>query len=408
MIFTYSETKDGTYVSADEFNKAHTTGMVVTGEGESTVYYGKASVTDAKDGNNVYYADTSKDFTITITHNDGGWNTSGEDVDTYGQCVCVAGADQITFSKKVTATNQDIDLNGSNQKISLDGIGKYETVKSIKCDDYDFGTDIDNLVIPETLKADYDKHTSATLTVVVHSAAYDDATETDHTIKVPVTFLTKAIASKDDFTNYVQLSSTRTEVKGYYKQTADIDMTSSPSGFDWDWHFIGTYDGNNKNIKLRSDAAGNGLFGQLGINNSQATEPQAVVKNLSIKDVWFNCGGSNGIIAKSMWNTTFENVDVTSAAAPSASSKIENDNGWLSFSRARNCKFIDCSFVAKSYNIGSLLGGNANYNDSVTFTNCTLDVKSYRCIYFKGDAKNGTPTLVTTCEGLTITGDLTA
>ncbi len=401
IVYTFSKTKDGNYVSAEDFNKANPNGMVVEGDATNAVYYGKAT---AEGG--ASYKDATKEFTITITHQDGlGW-TTGEESDTFGN-PC---KDEKTFefSKKVTATNQDINLNGSaNQTISLEGIGTYDSVKSIKFGDYDLGSDIDKLTIPEALKTDYDKHGAAELVVVVHSAASGEVTEADHTIKVSVTLITRTIASKDDLKKYIALSATNTEVKGYYKQTSNItfERQESCSEFGWDWHFIGTYDGGSNTITAYGDYLGNGIFGQLGKNNSTTSEIQTTIKNLTIIDGWYNAGGSHAMIAKSVWNTLFENVTVKNTGGEAAG-KLENDNGWITYSRCRNSKFVNCTFDASNLALGSLLGGNNQYTDSITFEKCTLKAKSYICIYFK--VVNGETTKVITAEGLTIDAALVA
>lgn len=360
------------------------------------------------------YKDVSKDFTITITHQDGSeWNTTGDDYDTFGKCAC-KNEEPVKFSKKVSATNQDIDLNGTaDQKISLEGIGTYESVKSIKFGDYDLGSNLDKLTISDDLKKDYDKHGKTELVVVVHSSADGDVVATDHTVKVPVTLLTKAIASKDDFMKYIALSTTNTEVKGYYKQTEAVTFaqTETCSGFDgtnWSWHFVATYDGNGKTISANGSNLANGVFGQLGKNNSTTSEIQATVKNLTIVDIWYNAGGSTAMIAKSVWNTLFENVTVKNTTGSSAyAGKLEQEaNGWLCYARCRNSKFVNCNFDASAISLGSLLGGGPNYNDTITFENCTLKAKSYMCIYFKGAVS--TPTKVTEATGLTIDAALTA
>lgn len=406
ITYTFSKSEDGDYVSAEDFAKNNPSGMVVSGNDASTIYYGKASVVGASK-NGVSYSDVSKAFTITITHAEGlVWNTTGEDYDTYGKCAC-KNEEPIKFSKKVTATNQDVDLNATeDQKISLDGIGAYESVKSIKYGDYDLGSDASKLIFPDALKTDYEKHGAGELTVVVHSAASDDVPEIDHTIKVPVTILTKAIGSKEDLKNYVQLSSTNTEVKGYFKQTQSISIAAEGSGFDWGYHFIGTYDGNGNTITANGSGLTNGIFGQLGINNTSTSEIQAIVKNLTVVDQWYNGGGSHAMLAKSIWNTSFENVTVkNNGSGTSATGKFEENNGWLSYSRCRNTKFSDCTFEATGIALGTLLGGSIQYTDSITFENCSLKAKSYICIYFKGAVSSATK--VTEAKGLTIEADLT-
>ncbi len=402
--YTFSKTKDGNYVSADEFNKANPKGMVVEGDATSTVYYGKAT---AEGG--ASYKDATKEFTITITHQTGlEWNTTGDDYDTFGKCAC-KNEEPIKFSKKVTATNQDIDLNGTaDQKISLEGIGAYESVKSIKFGDYDLGTNLNKLTISDNLKKDYDKHGKAELVVVVHSAATDDVTEADHTIKVPVTLLTKAIASKDDLKNYVQLSATKTTVQGYFKQTADISEPET-SAHGWNgYYFIGTYDGGGKSITTKSSGLSNGIFGHLGKKDSTTADIQATIKNLTLIDTWYNAGGSTAMIAKSVWNTLFEKVTVKSDGGGSTyTGKLEESNGWLCCNPCRNSKFVNCTFDAPSLSLGSLLGGNNNYKGTIaTFEECNLKAKSYICIYFTGAIAEAEK--VITAEGLKIEATLTA
>ncbi len=396
IVYTFSDAKDGTYVTADDFNAAHPEGMTVGGDAESKVYYVKASVAATGD-----YEAASKDFTITITHKtDLSW---GESADKSSDIYGCPDKTPVTFDKTVDAANQNILINDNGEDkyaIDLTGVGAYETVKSIKYGEYDLGTDIADLAISDELKADTANHGEGKVDVTVHSAAVSGAPETDHVISVPVTFVTKLIASEDDFVNYVQSSTERAVVTGYYKQTANKLNLVNKHGFkSWDSYFLGVYDGDGKTIAYNSNTSG-GIFGVLG---NEKTTDGATIKNLIVSDGWHSSGMDNVLFAKAISNTTFDNVTVNLAGGNSV--KIENNNGWIASQRFQNNVIKNCAFNASNLELGPVFGGHAKNYAGVTntFVNSTLNAKSYQCLWHTGVVGAELTNPVMEQEGLTIT-----
>lgn len=402
LVYTFSDTKDGTYLNAAAFNAAHPDGMTVgSADKESKVYYAKATV-DAGDE----YEAASKDFTITVKHLKGdAWTESADKSSDIFGC---QDKNPVTFKKTVTATNQDILLNdnGTNKfAISLEGIGTYASVKSIKYGEYDLGTNIADLAISDALKADNANHGKGTIVVTVHSDAISGAPETDHVVNVPVTMITKQIASAEDFKSYVQPNADKRVVEGYYKQTANEITAERQSTamkeswtVSWDDHFNGTYDGNGKTLKLNSNIPGGGIFGNLG-NDSK--EVGATIKNVTIIDGWHSDGQDVVLLGRAISYTTFENVTFTLNG--SGSIKKEQNSGWIASQRMQNTTYKNCKFNASTSALGSIFGGHSkNFKDN-TFENSELNVKSYMCLWHTADAAADIDAnKVMTAEGLTI------
>lgn len=394
IVYTFAEAKDGTYLGADEFNGAHPDGMTVGSDGDSKVYYAKASVEGSGE-----YESASKEFTITITHReDLSWDENADKTcDIYG---C---PDQtpVSFKKTVDAANQDILLNDNGEakfSISLAGVDAYESIKSIKFGDYDLGTDVDDLSISDALKTDYAKHGKGTIVVTVHSAAISGAPEADHIINVPVTFITKQIASKEDFNTYVQPTSDNLTVNGYYRQTAATISPDRSALTGWADAFVGTYDGGGNEIKFNSNAWGAGLFG----NNLGSSETSTVIKNLKISDGWHSSGADNVLLAKAIWNTTFDNV--TFALAGSSYIKQEWNSGWITSQRMQGASYKNCTFNAQTAALSAVFGGHQNNFKDITFEDSVLNVKSYMCLWHNEPAtfSEDIATKVMTADGLTI------
>ncbi len=419
IVYTFSETKDGDYVSAKDWNAAHPSGMTVGSNDESKTYYAKATVVEADE-----YVGASQTFAINITHQDAAdlkWQESADgSSDIYG----CPDKTPVTYRKKVTATNQDILLNDTAATdkfaISLEGVDPYSEVKSIKYGDYDLGTDISNLSIDDKLKKDYAKHGEASIEVTVSVNESGDAPKSDHVIKVPVTFITKEITSAEDFNNWITATKSddveRLVVDGYYKQTADSISPARGTLSGWDDYFVGTYDGNGKKIAFNSNlSTGGGLFG----NNLGQSSNGATIKNLTIVDGYNANGMDNVLLAKAIWDTTFTNV--TFNLAGSATPTYKWNSGWLASQRMQNTIYKNCTFNCIGLDMGSIFGGHvtkkdnetsSNYKDNV-FENSVLNCKSYWCLWnlkeSADDLAKDSDKLVTSADGLTInTGSLSA
>ncbi len=377
VVYTFSEEEEGTYLDAKAFNSAHPDGMTVGGDEASKTYYVKASVEATGE-----YEGASGSFKITISHKtDLAW---GESADKGSDIYGCPDKTPVVFDKTVDKANQDILINDNgeaNYSIDLTGVGAYESVKSIKYGEYDLGTDLSNLSISDALKEDTASHGEGNIVVTVHSAELSGAPETDHEITVPVTFVTKLIASNDDFKNYVQSSADRQVVTGYYRQTADNLDKPAAVWEGWSAYFAGTYDGDGKKISYNSNVYGGGLFGVIG---NEATTEGATIKNLVVADGWHSSGQDVILFAKAISNSTFENVTVNLAGGDSR--KIETNSGWIASQRFQNNTLKNCIFNASKANLGPVFGGHVkNYAGvSNTFVDSTLNCISYQCLWHTG------------------------
>ena len=127
IVYSFFETQDGEYKTAEEVGESY---IFEAGDADSKTFYVKATVAEAADDEGA-----SASATLVITHADG-W-VIGENEVTFG----CSDRKTYAFDKTVDAALQNVDLSAS-PKIDLTGVSAYDSVKSIKCGDYDLGTDI--------------------------------------------------------------------------------------------------------------------------------------------------------------------------------------------------------------------------------------------------------------------------
>lgn len=289
ITYVYAMSEDGEYGAKPE-------GGFVAG-----TYYVKAVAAETDS----YKETVSAPKSFVVKHALASWNPEGEDVDT-GVCACGAGLSDITFDKKVTDARQDIILSAETKALTLGGVSKYKSVKNIKYGELDLGNDIAALAISEGMNDV--AHGEQELIVVVI-----DNYGLDHTIKVPVTIITKSISSYDELVNCVTYKAERgSNAEGedkynegkYFILANDIPVSGAYSASDIHWAnagrgFAGTLDGRNHSL-IGGNMWSGGLFGSI---------EGGTVKNIKFEKI--NAVGANRtLIAGTLFNATLENVEI--------------------------------------------------------------------------------------------------
>lgn len=289
ITYVYSTSENGEYGAKPE------SGFV------AGTYYVKAVAAETDS----YKETVSAPMSFEVKHAVASWNTEDENVDT-GVCVCGAALNDVTFNKKVTDARQDVILSAETKAITLGGISVYKAVKSIKYGELDLGNDIAALTIPEGMSDAV--HGEQTLTVVV-----TDDYNLDHTVKVPVTLVTKSISTFDELVNCVTYKQERGETAEgedkynegkYFILANNINVTGSYSASEIQWAnegrgFAGTLDGRNHSL-IGGNMWGGGLFGSID---------GGTIKNIKFEKV--NAVGANRtLIAGTLYNATLENVEI--------------------------------------------------------------------------------------------------
>ena len=309
--------------------------------------------------------------TAKTAHDYNAWDKTDSYYD-YKVCECGVKDESTAFDKTVSLINQKILLTGTVYAIKLSGISDYASVESITLGEYDLKNDINALDISAALKADTANHGKQTLTVTVK-----DEQDESHEILVPVTLITKEIASVDDFKS-IQPSSANKGVYGYYVLKSDIsDTLLAGSAYADDWEettgFFGTFDGQGHVI----DTAANDAKGIFGILRS------ATIKNVTIKDNWRSAwaNGCGALLAKACFNSTLENVTFTFVKG-NTQAKVGNGYGWISYAEFSGNTLKNVT-VNDTQGYGSLFGykfvnnvfDNVKINGTYTEMGHTADVK---------------------------------
>ena len=266
------------------------------------------------------------------------------EVDTLA-CECGYVDENYSFNKVVTATNT-FNINDETIALDLTGISEYSSVALIMLGEYTLGTDINALEIPDELKDDKASHGQQEITVFVV-----DADGYEHLISVPVTIITKNIATVNDFKE-LQIKASTESIYGYYVLTQDILSTSAvvaPAGFgygtgeEWDGTqgFHGTIIGNNHVIEMPAGARG--MFGTIG-------------NGATFKDITFNCtsinlgGWGTTFFARLAVGATFENVTINVSGITSGAKGLLFELGTM------DCDFIDVNININGGAVQHLFG----------------------------------------------------
>lgn len=297
--------------------------------------------------------------------------------------LCVCGHEVSVFNKVVTAGRQDlvvttytdIDLdtraaNGwytytenynTTASIILTGISDYANVVNIKYGDTILGTAITGFDLSSL--TDFTKHGEQNLTVIVK-----DEYDAEHTIVVPVLFITREIATVTDLMLFVNrknytLDGKNPSISGYYRLVNDLigstlrDFTASNGNYR---NMI--FDGNGKTLKLGHwyhYAPGNGLFNIMD---------RCTVKNLTIDTDYMNKGTPHVVLANDVYGCTFEDITInyidsvdggTNAADKGrdfATDECKTDRGFLFSSNVNASTFRNFTINANGKKLGVVIG----------------------------------------------------
>lgn len=297
--------------------------------------------------------------------------------------LCVCGHEVSVFNKVVTAGRQDlvvttytdIDLDTSaangwytytenynaTASIVLTGISDYANVVNIKYGDTILGTAITGFDLSSL--TDFTKHGEQNLTVIVK-----DEYDAEHTIVVPVLFVTREIATVTDLMLFVNrknytLDGKNPSISGYYRLVNDLigstlrDFTASNGNYR---NMI--FDGNGKTLKLGHwfhYAPGNGLFNIMD---------RCTVKNLTIDTDYMNKGTPHVVLANDIYGCTFEDITInyidsvdggTNAADKGrdfATDECKKDRGFLFSSNVNASTFRNFTINANGKKLGVVIG----------------------------------------------------
>lgn len=297
--------------------------------------------------------------------------------------LCVCGHEVSVFNKVVTAgrqdlvvttyTNIDLDTMAANgwytytenynttASIVLTGISDYANVVNIKYGDTILGTAITGFDLSSL--TDFTKHGEQNLTVIVK-----DEYDAEHTIVVPVLFITREIATVTDLMLFVNrknytLDGKNPSISGYYRLVNDLigstlrDFTASNGNY---LNMI--FDGNGKTLKLGHwfhYAPGNGLFNIMN---------RCTVKNLTIDTDYMNKGTPHVVLANDVYGCTFEDITInyidsvdggTNAADKGrdfATDECKKDRGFLFSSNVNASTFRNFTINANGKKLGVVIG----------------------------------------------------
>ena len=214
--------------------------------------------------------------------------------------ICDCDAEASSFNKVVTEQRQQVILSDESVSISLAGVSEYESVVLAMFGEYDLGTDLNALDV-SAFKADTANHGEQTIMVIVK-----DAAGFEHTITVPVFFVTAKLSTAEDWAK-VQLTESKGSIYGHYILAEDITLSGTVSSAyaspveGESYGFKGTLDGNGKTVTFASVGSG-GLFGGIGEG--------AVIKNITFTGTSVNPAYHKSIFGATVLNATFENVTV--------------------------------------------------------------------------------------------------
>mgnify|MGYP003296309534 CR=1 FL=1 len=245
---------------------------------------------------------------------------------------------ELTGAEAVVMDRANIDLSATTQSVTLpasyNGLDVVDITITVDGTKHSLGNNLANLQFPQAVKDAKGFHGDTTLKVKYNW----DSTKVKN-LEVPVTHITKLIATNDDLRTVLAPSTT---VTGYYKLANNLNLNSN-----WTENttaavptFSGTFDGNGKTITSKSRTAG--IFGIIS---------NGTIKNVTITDGW--CYGgidqSQSVLSLDMLNSTIENVTITATAhsgrnLPATFALNSQSYGWVNARKCQNITFTDCNF----------------------------------------------------------------
>lgn len=325
-------------------------------------------------------------------------------------CSCGYKDETYAYDKRVTSNRKELAVDGTGLSLTVEG-ATFASVEKMTINGVDVSGEITSFVIPDAVKSDKERHGLQDVILTVK-----DELGYSHTLKVPVTLITKEIATLDDL-NAALTADDKTDIwytiYGYYKLTENlgsekdgIQNANATSVKDEKgqtiqnfqnkgglYGFRGTFDGNNHSIS--AIIYGNGIFGIIGKG--------ACVKDLTVNAYQYANGKTT--LARSITEATLENVEINVKSGSSDSYYAEG--GVITALLSHSSKYIGVKVNATT-DLDTLFGFSYWSYDpkkANTFENCEVNAKSIGgiiCITAPGKIPNPIVS-VAGVEGLSVT-----
>lgn len=326
-------------------------------------------------------------------------------------CSCGYKDETYAYDKRVTSNRKELPVDGTGLSLTVEG-ATFASVEKMTINGVDVSGEITSFVIPDAVKSDKERHGLQDVILTVK-----DELGYSHTLKVPVTLITKEIATLGDL-NAALTADDKTDIwytiYGYYKLTADlgkpnydgIQNTNATSvtgengkpihnfqNVDGLYGFRGTFDGNNHSIS--AIIYSNGIFGLIGKG--------ACIKDLTVNAYQYANGRTT--LARSITEATLENVEINVKSGSSVSYYAEG--GVITSLLSHSSKYIGVKVNATT-DLDMLFGFSYWSYDSKkanTFENCEVNAKSIGGIICITDADKMPNPIVSVAgvEGLSVT-----
>ena len=315
----------------------------------------------------------------------------------YIVCSCGYKDETYAYDKRVTSNRKELAVDGTGLSLTVEG-ATFASVEKMTINGVDVSGEITSFVIPDAVKSDKERHGLQDVILTVK-----DELGYSHTLKVPVTLITKEIATLDDLNAALKGEGDEYTIFGYYKLTENLGsekdgIQNGNSPVKWQnagglYGFRGTFDGNNHSIS--AIIYSNGIFGIIGKG--------AYVKDLTVNAYKYADGRTT--LARSITEATLENVEINVKSGSSDSYYTEG--GVITALLSHSSKYIGVKVNATT-DLDTLFGftyWSYNPQKANTFENCEVNAKSIGgIICITGTANMENPIVsVAGVEGLSVT-----
>ena len=328
----------------------------------------------------------------------------------YIVCSCGYKDETYAYDKRVTSNRKELAVDGTGLSLTVEG-ATFASVEKMTINGVDVSGELSSFVIPDAVKSDKERHGLQDVILTVK-----DELGYSHTLKVPVTLITKEIATLGDL-NAALTADDKTDIwytiYGYYKLTENlgsekdgIQNTNATSVKDENgqtiqnfqnkgglYGFRGTFDGNNHSIS--AIIYSNGIFGLIGKG--------ACIKDLTVNAYQYANGRTT--LARSITEATLENVEINVKSG--SSNSYYTEGGVITSLLSHSSKYIGVKVNATT-DLDTLFGFSYWSYDpkkANTFENCEVNAKSIGGIICITDADKMPNPIVSVAgvEGLSVT-----
>ena len=284
-------------------------------------------------------------------------------------CSCGYKDETYAYDKRVTSNRKELAVDGTGLSLTVEG-ATFASVEKMTINGVDVSGEITSFVIPDAVKSDKERHGLQDVILTVK-----DELGYSHTLKVPVTLITKEIAALGDLNAALKGEGDEYTIFGYYKLTENLGsenydgIQNGNSPVKWQnaeglYGFRGTFDGNNHSIS--AVIYSNGIFGIIGKG--------AYVKDLTVNAYKYANGRTT--LARSITEATLENVEINVKSGSSNSYYAEG--GVITALLSHSSKYIGVKVNATT-DLDMLFGFSYWSYDpkkANTFENCEINAKS--------------------------------